>query len=68
MLAALQGNAEYAQYRRERGEQAARATELGQAISYRSKRDGRGGRVFATAQMMNVQVVTDQCLGPLEWT
>ena len=33
-------------YRREHGE-AARATALGQAISYRFKRDGKGWRVFA---------------------
>ena len=44
------------------GRQAARATELGQAISYRFKRDGRGWRVFAATRMMDVPVVTDQCL------
>ena len=65
VLAALQSNAQYAQYRREHGEQAARATCLGQAISYRFKRDGRGWRVFATTRMMDVPVVTDQCLGAI---
>ena len=40
VLAALGSNAEYAVYRREHGEKAARATALGQAISYRFKRDG----------------------------
>ena len=39
LLAALQSNADYARYRREHGERAARATDLGQAISYRFKRD-----------------------------
>ena len=46
MLAALASNAEYAAYRREHGDQAARATELGQAISYRFKRDAKGWRVL----------------------
>ena len=64
-LAALQSNAEYAQYRREHGEQEARSTGLEQAISYRFKRDGRGWRVFATTRMMDVPVVTDQCLGAI---
>ena len=63
VLAALQGNADYAQYRREHGEQPARATDLGQAVSYRFKQDGRGRRVFATTRMMDVPVVADQCLG-----
>ena len=43
VLAALQSNADYAQHRREHGEKAARATELGQAIGYRFKRDGKLG-------------------------
>ena len=38
---------------------------MGQAISYRFKRDGRGWRVFATTRMMDVPVVTDQCLGAI---
>ena len=63
MLAALGSNAEYARYRREHGERAARATGLGQAISYRFKRDGKGWRVFATTQMMEVAVVTDKHRG-----
>ena len=37
VLAALQSNAEYARYRREHGEKAARATGLGQVISYLSR-------------------------------
>ena len=45
VLAALQRNDEYAQYRREHGEKAARSTILGQAISYRFKRDDKGWRV-----------------------
>ena len=60
VLAALQSNAECAQYRREHGEKAARSTSLGQAISYRFKRDGKGCRVFASVRMMDVPVVRDQ--------
>ena len=60
MLAALQSNAEYVAYRRQHGEKDARATGLGQAISYRFKRDAKGWRVFATTQMMDVPVVTDK--------
>ena len=63
VLAALQSNAECAQYRREHGEKAARSTSLGQAISYRFKRDGKGWRVFASVRMMDVPVVTDQRQG-----
>ena len=60
VLAALQSNADYTAYRREHGEKTARATELGQAVSYRFKRDGKGWRVFVTTNMMGVPVVTDQ--------
>ena len=63
--AALQSNAEYAQHRREHGEKAARATELGQAMSYRFKRDARGWRVFVTTRMMDVPVVTDKSRGAI---
>ena len=65
VLAALASNAEYAAYRREHGDQAARATELGQAISYRFKRDGKGWRVFVSTQMMDVPVVTDRRRGAI---
>ena len=60
VLSALDSNAEYARYRRRRGEKAARSTTLGQAISYRFKRDEKGWRVFATTQLMDVPVVTDR--------
>ena len=63
LLAALDSNADYAAYRREHGEKAARASELGQAISYRFKRDGKGWRVFAATDMMDVPVVTDKRRG-----
>ena len=63
VLTALQSNAEYAAYRRQHGEKAARATGLGQAVSYRFKRDGRGWRVFVTTEMMDVPVVTDRSQG-----
>ena len=53
------------QYRRQHGDKAAQATALGHAISYRFKRDGRGWRVFSTTRLMDVPVVTDQCLGAI---
>ena len=65
VLAALHGNADYAAYRREHGEKAARATELGQAVSYRFKRDGKGWRVFVSTQMRDVPVVTDRRRGAI---
>ena len=65
VLAALDSNAEYARHRREHGEKAARETELGQAISYRFKRDEKSWRVFATAQMMDVPMVTDKGRGAI---
>ena len=65
VLAALQSNADYAGYRREHGEKAARASGLGQAISYRFKRDGKGWRVFATTGMMDVPVATDKRRGAI---
>ena len=65
VLAALQSNAEYAAHRRQHGEGAARATELGQAISYRFKRDAKGWRVFASTRMMDVPVVTDKRHGAI---
>ena len=65
VLAALESNAEYAGYRREHGEKAARATGLGQAISYRFKRDDKGWRVFATTRMMDVPVETDRRSGAI---
>ena len=63
VLAALDSNAEYRHFRGEHGDKAARATSLGQAISYRFKRDRKGWRVFATTRMMEVPVVTDQRRG-----
>ena len=65
VLAALDSNVDYVRYRREHGEKAARATTLGQAISYRFKRDRKGWRVFATTNMMDVPVVTDQRRGAI---
>ena len=63
VLAALQSNAEYAAYRGEHGEKAARATGLGQAVSYRFKRDAKGWRVFVSTETMTVPVVTDRKRG-----
>ena len=65
VLAALQSNADYAAYRRQHGEKAARATGLGQAVSYRFKRGAKGWRVFVTTNMMVVPMVTDQRLGAI---
>ena len=65
VLAALGSNAEYAAYRREHGDKAARATALGQAISYRFKRDAKGWRVFVSTEMRDVPVVTDRCRGAI---
>ena len=65
VLAALQSNADYKDCRRQQGEKAARATDLGQAISYRFKRDARGWRVFATTRMVKTPVLTDRSLGAI---
>ena len=63
VLAALESNAEYTRYRRQHGEKAARQTELGQAVSYRFKRDAKGWRVFVTTDLPDVPVVTDRRRG-----
>ena len=63
VLASLQSNTDYRNYRKQHGEKAARATDLGQAMSYRFKRDSRGWRVFATTRMEKPTVVTDRGLG-----
>ena len=65
VLAALHSNADYVAHRREHGDKAARATELGQAISYRFKRDAKGWRVFVSTRMMDVPVVTDRKRGTI---
>ena len=65
VLTALQGNDESIHYRREHGEKAARSTILGQAISYRFKRDAKGWRVFVSTRMMDVPVVTDRRRGAI---
>ena len=65
VLAALQANLEFAECRRRDGEGAARATSLGQAISYRFKRDRTGWRVFATTDLAPVPAATDRRLGAI---
>jgi len=65
VLAALESSAEYPAFRRQHGDKAARQSGLGQAISYRFKRDARGWQVFVTTQMMNVPVVTDKARGAI---
>ena len=62
-LAALGSNAEYARHRRQLPMLAPRKITLEQAISYRFKRDNKGWRMFATTDMMDVPVVTDQRRG-----
>ena len=63
IVAALQSNMEYKAHRRQHGERSARESGLGQAISYRFKRDRRGWRVFATTDIAKAPVVTDRRLG-----
>ena len=65
VLAALGSNTEYAVYRREHGEKEARVTALGQAISYRFKRDAKGWRVFATTELPEVEITTDRRRGAI---
>ena len=65
ILAALQSNMDYRAYRGLHGEKAVRATDLGQAISYRFKRDARGWRVFVTTEIAKAAVVTDRSLGAI---
>ena len=65
IIAALQSNAEYGEYRRQHGERAVRATQLGQAISYRFRCDRRGWRVFTTTGTEKAPVVTDRRLGAI---
>ena len=38
---------------------------MGQAISYRFKRDAKGWRVFVTTDLMDVPVVTDRTHGAI---
>ena len=65
VLAALESNAEYSAFWRQHGDKAARQSGLGQAISYRFKRDNKGWRVFVTTRMMDVPVVTDRSHGAI---
>ncbi len=65
VLGALQSNAEYASFRRKHGEKAARQSGLGQAVSYRFKRDWKGWRVFVTTCMAQAPVVTDRARGAI---
>ncbi len=65
VLAALESNAEYAAFRRKHGERAARQSSLGQAVSYRFKRDDKDWRVFVTTCMSQAPVVTDRARGAI---
>ena len=61
----MQANLEFAECRRKHGDKAVRVTSLGQAISYRFKRDERGWRVFVTTKMGPVPAVTDRRRGAI---
>ena len=61
----MESNAEYAACRRDHGEKSARATDQGQAVSYRFKRDDKGWRVFVTTDLEGVPVVTDKRRGAI---
>ena len=63
VLAALGNNAEYADCRRRHGGKEARTTSLGQAVSYRFKRDEKGWRVFVTTRTVDAAVVTNKRRG-----
>ena len=52
-------------YRCQHGDKAARANALGQAISYRFKRDAKGWRVFATTELPEVEITTDRRRGAI---
>ena len=66
VLAALGSNTEYAVYRtRSMVRRRPRATTLGQAISYRFKRDAKGWRVFATTELPEVEITTDRRRGAI---
>ena len=65
VLAALQSNADYVAHRREHGDKEARATTLGQAISYRFKRDAKGWRVFATTELPELEITMDRWRGAI---
>ena len=65
VLASLGNNAEYARYRRQHGEKVARQSGLGQAISYRFRRDCKGWRVFLTTQMVAAPAVTNKTRGAI---
>ena len=65
VLAAPQANLEFAECRRKHGDKAVRATSLGQAISYRFKRDEKGWRVFVTTDLAPVPAATDRRRGAI---
>jgi len=65
ILAALANNAQYAAIRRRVGDQLARASGYGQAITYRFKRDKKGWRVFVSTEVQRTEVVTDRARGAI---
>ena len=68
VVAALGENMERREVLRREGEQQARKSGLGRALSYRFKRDGKGWRVFVSLTVPPVAKVTDCRRGPSGWT
>ena len=65
VLPALESCRQYAECRRREGEKAARASEYGQALSYRFRRDGKGWRVFVSTAVEAAPLVTDRRRGAI---
>ena len=65
VLPALESCRQYAECRRREGEKAAPASEYGQALSYRFRRDGKGWRVFVSVAVEAAPLVTDRRRGAI---
>ena len=65
VLSALESCRQYADYLSKDGEKAARASEYGQALSYRFRRDGKGWRVFVSVAVEAAPLVTDRRRGTI---
>ena len=63
IVAAIMRNADYWQCRLEQGEKAAREQGLGQPLSFRFKRDGKGWRVLVSTDVIAAPRVTDRRRG-----
>ena len=65
VLSALESCRQYADYLSKDGEKAARASEYGQALSYRFRRDGKGWRVFVSVAVEAAPLATDRRRGAI---